>query len=188
LFLLNKKAFTFEYIRDQKELYIPVKIPINPKIPPKSDNYQAQLTDGWILRAALIPELQNVFDEVVNFSDTHRKSLTEREKTLEKAKNYEMAYRMEEAAKIYEELGLWAEAGRVRKKAQETITKNLTVDVNQLLEQLREGNISTTYNCANCGADIAIDGKTDANGLRFCNFCGSAIKIQDLTEVIQKVI
>ena len=64
----------------------------------------------------------------------------------------------------------------------------MTVDVNKLLEQLREGHVATTYNCTNCGAGINVDGKTDANGLRFCNFCGSAIQIHDLVNVIQKVL
>lgn len=184
--LLNHKAKAYEYIRDQTEIVIPLRVPFNPHMNPQSPNYQQHTSERWIIRASLAPPHQAIFDEVLKLSSHDTQHQTEREKKLEQAKNLELAHRLEDSAKIYEELNMWEDAGRVRRKAQQTTT--MSVDVNELLEQLKQGGITTTYKCTNCGATIPIDGQTDANGLKFCGFCGTAIQIHDLTEVLKKVL
>ena len=122
----------------------------------------------------------------IKYSSPKRQHLSDREKKLELAKNYETAHRLEDSAQIYEELQMWEEAGRIRRKAQKMTT--MSVDVNKLIEQLRDGGISTTYDCTNCGAGIQIDGQTSVSGLKFCNHCGTAIQITDVVEVLEKVL
>jgi len=178
---MDHQAKNFEYIRDQIEIIIPVTVYLAPTPQPGSPPIQTH-----IIRDALLPELQEVFDEVVGITLKTESYMSERDAKIQTAKNLELAYRLEDAAQVYEELEMWEEAGRLRKQLTRKTT--MSIDVNRLLEQLKKGGISTSYDCPKCGASMPIDGKTDPQGLKFCSFCGSGIKTHDLIEVLQKVI
>lgn len=180
-YIKNHQAQNLEFIRDQSETIIPTYTYLNPKSPATS-----QIIRTYIIRDALEPALQKVFDEVRDVTFKFNVSISERDGRIVLAKQYEQAHRFEDAAKIYDGLKLWEEAGRVRKKLKQQTT--LSVDVNHLIEQLKKGGVTTNFRCPNCGASIFIDGKTDPQGLKFCSFCGSTIKTQDLVAFLQKIL
>lgn len=120
-------------------------------------------------------------------AEIERKEL-ERKQAIEYAENLTKARRFEDAAKIYESLGMWEEAGRVREMARISKRITVTVNLNKLLQQLKEGGITTTYKCPNCGAPINIDGNTTESALKFCSYCGAALKTTDLVDFIQKIL
>lgn len=109
---------------------------------------------------------------------------------LSRAKNYEVAMRYEDAAKEYEAMGMWKEAGEVRRSGFTTMhtTKSVEVDVNRLIDQMRQGGISTEYRCPKCGGTIQITSAVTAESLRFCNFCGTAIETTNLAQFLKGIL
>jgi DNA-directed RNA polymerase subunit RPC12/RpoP len=181
-FIKSQRAYLYTFIRRQVETIIPI-------VKYKEDPFDSTVTqecDLFILRYSLAPRQQQVFDEVATNSLYNTAYWNTRDGQFQMAKTYETAYRLEDAAKIYENLGMWEDAGRVRKKDKQFT--NITLDLNNLIDQLKKGNLATTYKCGNCGGNIGIDGETDVKGLKFCNYCGAAIQIHDIVEVIQRVL
>lgn len=101
---------------------------------------------------------------------------------LEKAGNYESA------AKIYEGHKLWHFAGKAREKARVQTVKHVTVDMNQLIEQIGTRGLAVPYKCQNCGAGITIDKNSSVSGLQFCSYCGSAYNIDDMSKIVQEAL
>lgn len=101
---------------------------------------------------------------------------------LEKAGNYESA------AKVYEGQKLWSLAGKVREKARIQTVKHVTVDMNQLIEQIGSRGLAVPYKCHNCGAAITIDKNSSVSGLKFCSYCGSAYNIEDMSKIVQEAL
>lgn len=108
---------------------------------------------------------------------------------LEGARNAEVAGRFEDAARIYESLGMYEEAGRVRERKhirkQFIVSKNISVDLNALLNQLKDGGMIIAYRCPHCGGNIQISGNTAPTSLLTCQYCGSALKMIDLVEYLK---
>jgi len=101
---------------------------------------------------------------------------------LEKAGNYEGA------AKFYEEQRMWALAGKVREKERVQTVKHVTVDMNQLIEQIGTRGLAVPYRCHTCGASITIDKNSSVSGLKFCSYCGSAYNIEDMSKIVQDAL
>jgi DNA-directed RNA polymerase subunit RPC12/RpoP len=101
---------------------------------------------------------------------------------LDKAGNYESA------AKILEGYKLWSLAGKVREKARVQTVKHVTVDMNQLIEQIGTRGLAVPYKCHNCGASITIDKNSNVTGLKFCSYCGSAYNIEDMSKIVQEAL
>lgn len=104
------------------------------------------------------------------------------------AMNLEKAGNFESAAKIYEGHKLWALAGKVREKARVQTVKHVTVDMNQLIEQIGTRGLAVPYRCQNCGAGITIDKNSSVSGLKFCSYCGSAYNIEDMSKIVQEAL
>jgi len=90
----------------------------------------------------------------------------------------------------YEKLGLWEQAREVREKAisLRTTQKVVEVNVNQLIEQMRAGDLMATYKCPTCTAPLTVDKNSTEDSLKFCAYCGAAIQTQDIAEVISKMV
>jgi hypothetical protein len=86
------------------------------------------------------------------------------------------AGRNEDAAKALEELTLFEEAGQVRKKAlhEQNTSRNVSVNMNQLLDQVRQGGLALAYKCPSCGGSIKID-KDYNPGMKICGYCGTPL-------------
>lgn len=103
------------------------------------------------------------------------------------AKHYETAERLEEAAKTYERIGMAKEAGEVRRRLRRESATQVQVDVNQLIDQIRKGGLSTTYTCPACHSPIPISSASSPDSLRTCGFCGSTIQTADLVRFLARV-
>ncbi|MEM3445510.1 MAG: hypothetical protein QXJ27_01630 [Thermoplasmata archaeon] len=109
---------------------------------------------------------------------------------LQQARNLEIAGRFEEAAQIYERHGLYEEAGNARKKGRTIYVdqKVTELNLNELVNQIRAGGITTIYQCPACKAPIRISGTTSLSSLAKCEYCGSEIKVHDLVEFLRQIL
>ncbi len=110
-----------------------------------------------------------------------------RETLLRRAQNLVTAERLEEAAQIYEHLGMYQEAGELRRRARAQVVTHVQVDMNDLIEKMKSGGISTDYDCPSCGAATHITGETSAVTLRSCRYCGVAFHTADVTKLLARV-
>ncbi len=127
---------------------------------------------------------------VVEWSAANQGATPDREIVceLKNAMNLEKAGNYEGAAKIYEKQKLWSYAGKVREKDRVQMVKHVTVDMNQLLEQIGTKGLAVPYKCHNCGAGITIDKNSNVSGLKFCSYCGTAYNIEDMSRIVQEAL
>lgn len=87
---------------------------------------------------------------------TQRIRENQRAATLHDAKQLETAGRFEDAAQKYEMIQMYKEAGRVRARSVPTIRTDISLDVNKLLDQVRNEGIDVVYRCPHCGGKLKI--------------------------------
>ena len=109
---------------------------------------------------------------------------------LIQAKHFEKMREFENAAKIYKSLGMYEEAGNVRARSNElTIKKtDISLDLNTLLRQIKDGGIVAIYRCPNCGGKLKVGSTTTSNSLKTCEHCGSEIESLDLADFLKTVL
>ena len=107
---------------------------------------------------------------------------------MTQAKNYEVAKRHEDAAKLYESIGLWKLAGDAREKKSSTTVRQVSVNLNELISQLRAGGLNLPYKCSGCGATITVGKDTNPEALKFCSYCGSAMNIEMLANMLRDAL
>ncbi len=114
----------------------------------------------------------------------------ERASLLQRARNLEEARNFEASAQIYERLGMFKEAGRARKQSQVVrVTKTeFSVNLNSLLQQIRDGGIVVTYRCPSCSAPLKISKDTRAESLKVCEHCGSEIEAVDVADFLRTAL
>lgn len=110
------------------------------------------------------------------------------DRAVTQAKNFELARRFEDAARSYESVGLWKEAGLVRERKTSRTVKHVNVDLNDLIDKLREGGLAIPYKCRACGATITIDGTATAGRLHKCQYCGSTTDTDTLTAILENAL
>ena len=104
------------------------------------------------------------------------------------ARNMEKAGNFEKAAVIMEKHNFWEEAGRMRRLDDQKIVKHITVDMNELIDQVGTKGLAIPYKCSSCGASITIDKDSKKEGLKFCSYCGTAYNVEDMTKIIQHAL
>lgn len=108
----------------------------------------------------------------------------------------EQAGRYEDAAEIYENLSRTLKDKKLLDKARKLRTlarrvppvKVITVDVNKLIQQLREDGLVVAYSCPRCGGKLKISGGTKPESLKFCSYCGSKLDTMDLAEFLRTTL
>jgi DNA-directed RNA polymerase subunit RPC12/RpoP len=97
---------------------------------------------------------------------------------------------LEAAAKLYEEIGMYEEAGKIRSMDKEIRIKKteVSVDLNSLLHQLKDGGVVVVYRCPHCGGKLKIDKNASVDKLRICEHCGSQIETIDLAELLKTAL
>jgi len=100
------------------------------------------------------------------------------------------ARRFEDAAKLYEKMGMYEEAGKLRAKGGEIRIKKteVSVDLNSLLRQLKEGGIIVVYRCPHCGGKLQVGKDTSVESLKHCEHCGSEIEAVDLADFLRTAL
>jgi DNA-directed RNA polymerase subunit RPC12/RpoP len=96
----------------------------------------------------------------------------------------------EEAANCYHKLSpFFSKKEKELRDNNRTITnKQISVDINLLLEQVKNGNLAIPYKCRNCGASIKIDKQTTKENLCYCAYCGSAMKLIEIEDFLKNVL
>jgi DNA-directed RNA polymerase subunit RPC12/RpoP len=136
--------------------------------------------------------LRDNFTDRENLRVVYDKHLTQTFSVEEKREEAEIALksgRFEDAAQIYEGLGDYQRAGeaRARERTTKQVVQQQIVDINALLEQLRNQRMVVPYKCPNCQGTIKITGTTESRNLMNCEYCGSLLAERDLAEYLSSV-
>lgn len=103
-------------------------------------------------------------------------------------KRLETTARYEDLAQLYEDFGYLVEAGRIRTFWRTQVIKNITLDVNDMMDRLGSAGLAIPYRCPSCGATLNINGETGRAGIRFCQYCGSAINTEVVADLIKQAL
>jgi DNA-directed RNA polymerase subunit RPC12/RpoP len=106
------------------------------------------------------------------------------------AQNLERCGRVQDAAKIFEELRMYDKARELRERDRHIIVKktDVSVNLNILLQQVKDGGIVAIFRCPHCGGKLKIDNKTTLNSLKVCEYCNSEIDTMDLADFLKTVL
>jgi len=109
---------------------------------------------------------------------------------LKQAENLERAGRRQEAARIYERFGMYDEARKLRDREREVIVRktDISVNLNALLQQVKDGGIVVVYRCPNCGGKLKVSKGTSVESLKVCEHCGSEIEALDLADFLKTAL
>jgi len=147
------------------------------------ENYMRIELTNWTRQ---YPEINDWCQSIVDYGSlkwTHHNA-----GTYVSAKNCECAGRYEEAARLFEQLNMFSDAGRARKKGSTQIVKNISVDLNQLIDRLKSGGLVSVYKCPNCGGSIKISGTTSSDKLSKCEYCNTVLRTDDIVDFIQSIL
>ena len=105
-------------------------------------------------------------------------------------KNLITTRNFETAAKYYEEIGMYEEAGKTRAMDKEIRIKKteVSIDLNSLLSQIKDGGIVVVYRCPHCGGKLRVDKDVSTDKLKVCEHCGSEIETVDLAELLKTAL
>jgi len=107
---------------------------------------------------------------------------------MKKAKRAELSGRYEDAARFYEELYFLEKARSLRERGRVSTVRHQHVDINHLLDQVRQGNLVVPYKCPNCQAGITINKDTSVDRLTNCPYCGSALVVSDIEKFLSSIL
>lgn len=107
------------------------------------------------------------------------------------ASNMENVGRPLDAANVYEkELKMLDKAKALRQKDKQVAVKHvdITVNLNDLLRQFKDGGIVAIYRCPHCGGKLKVDKNVDIAKLKVCEHCGSEIESMDLADFLKTAL
>jgi hypothetical protein len=121
---------------------------------------------------------KNFFDRI------YKKTLLRKAEILLEVK------RFEEAAKIYEDLGMYKEAGDARTKNKQLSIRNteITVDLNKLLNQIKDGNLIVVYRCPHCNAPLKVNNESNIESITVCSHCNTKIETIDVVDFLKAAV
>lgn len=64
----------------------------------------------------------------------------------------------------------------------------VSIDLNSLLRQLKDGGVVAVYRCPHCGGKLKIDRNASMDKLRVCEHCGSEIETMDLADFLKTAL
>ena len=129
------------------------------------------------------------------FWDSQGKALWMFEKFRTKARtalaeNLEKCGRTQDSAKIYEDLRMYDKARELRERDRHIFVKktDVSINLNSLLQQVKDGGIVAIFRCPHCGGKLKVSEATTLNSLRKCEHCGSEIESMDLADFFKTVL
>jgi len=111
--------------------------------------------------------------------------------TLERVGKYEWAAdAYESLARDFKDEKLYDKARELRDKARGLQVKiiSTSVDINELIHQLKESGVAISYSCPNCSGSLSISGETKPESLTQCKYCGSTIEKVNLPDILRKAL
>jgi hypothetical protein len=121
----------------------------------------------------------------------------EKKAALEKAITYERMGEYNWAAAYYEDLARGTNEEEFFDKAREMKDKerglnlritsvNTSVNINEMLRQLRDSGVAVSYKCPNCSAVISVKEKNEMPSN--CSYCGSKFDKVDLPDILRAAL
>jgi len=109
---------------------------------------------------------------------------------LKQAENLERAGRREEAARIYDQFDMYDKARKLRDTERQVFVRktDISIDLNALLQQVKDGGIVVVYRCPNCGGKLKVGKGTSVESLKLCEHCGSEIETLDLADFLKTAL
>jgi DNA-directed RNA polymerase subunit RPC12/RpoP len=106
------------------------------------------------------------------------------------AQNLERCGRITDAARVFEELRSYDKARELREKDRHIIIKktDVSVNINALLQQIKDNGLVAVYRCPHCGGKLKIDKDASMDKLRICEHCGSEIETMDLVDFLRTAL
>jgi DNA-directed RNA polymerase subunit RPC12/RpoP len=106
------------------------------------------------------------------------------------AQNLEKCGRTPDAAKIFEDLRMYDKARELREKEKHILIRktDISINLNALLNQVRDGGIVVVYRCPHCGGALKIGKDTNVEALKTCQHCGSEIQAMDLADFLRTAL
>jgi DNA-directed RNA polymerase subunit RPC12/RpoP len=84
---------------------------------------------------------------------------------------------------------MYDEAGRMSARGRRApVVRTVTIDLNTLLKQIKNGGIVAVYRCPYCGANLKVDKGTTRKSLRKCTHCGSEIEAMALADFLKSTL
>ena len=82
---------------------------------------------------------------------------------------------------------MYEEAGKARAEDKHLSIKRteVSVDLNSLLRQIKDGGLIVVYRCPHCSAPLKVNKETKMESLRVCKHCNSEIESMDITEFLK---
>ena len=104
------------------------------------------------------------------------------------ASNLEKCGRPLDAAEMYEKkLKMYDKARLLRQNEKHVIVKttDVSINLNELLKQVKDGGIVAIYRCPHCNGALKVNDKTTLKSLKICEHCGSEIETVDLADFLR---
>jgi hypothetical protein len=135
---------------------------------------------------------KSIAKEVLTFEDVSElQRKEEKEMRLRGAEYEERCGRYKVSADIYQQIATdFGDKGfndkiiELRNRGRDSKLKIISVDVNELIKQLKESGGVIAYRCPTCSADLKVNGDTKSLGK--CEYCGS--KIDNLPDVLKAIL
>jgi len=100
----------------------------------------------------------------------------------------EKAGRFEDAANHCEKAGDLDKARGLRERDKVTTVRQIHVNLNSLLDQMKQGSLVVPYKCPSCYASIKISGETTTDRLTNCPYCGTTLAITDIEKFLSSIL
>ncbi len=100
----------------------------------------------------------------------------------------ESVERIEDAANHYEKAGLLEKSKQLRIKNKNQVVHHITIDVNKMLDFLKESNFTIPYKCPSCHGTVKLNGQRDANSFFICEYCGTSLQTVDVQNMISAMM
>ena len=65
---------------------------------------------------------------------------------------------------------------------------DISLDLNRLISQVKDGGIVVIYSCPNCGGKLKIGKDTSAESLNVCEYCGTKIEAMELADFLRTAL
>ncbi len=103
------------------------------------------------------------------------------------AQNLEKCGRTQDAAKVFEELCMYDKSRELRETDRHIVVKNtnVSINLNTLLQQVKDGGIVAVFRCPFCGGKLKINKNTTLDSLKLCEHCNSEITSMDLADFLK---
>jgi hypothetical protein len=167
------------------------------KFSPKVQSYirKKRYVGVWFRRdsSPTVHELNGLGKQFDNFVENPSNPLwlrLMRRVRLIQAKHFETLREFENAARIYRDLMMYEEAGKVRAKDKEFVVKktDISLDLNALLQQVKDGGIVAIYRCPHCNGKLKIGNNSTLKSIKTCEHCGSEIEAVDLADFLKTAL